>query len=66
MELPPALIIGVPGGLLTVFVLYLIKNFGTQARRDDYTSRTNFKCAECLGVIPREAKKCMHCGSSVL
>jgi hypothetical protein len=31
----------------------------------DVGLNSEIKCSECLAWIPREARKCMHCGSAV-
>ena len=33
--------------------------------KGEYGLNSEIKCSECLGWIPREARKCMHCGSKV-
>jgi ribosomal protein L40E len=32
----------------------------------NYFVKNKVKCSECLAFIPKEAKKCMHCGSSLI
>ena len=32
----------------------------------NYFVKGKVKCSECLGFVPKEAKKCKHCGSSLV
>lgn len=48
------------------FVVKPINKLSTLSLRSKKTDEPDTrKCPYCLGVIPREASKCMHCGSSV-
>jgi ribosomal protein L40E len=41
-------------------------NFRTQKQRAELGLNSKIQCPECLAWIPKEAKKCMHCGSSLV